>query len=312
MIKLIVDCTCEMGSAEAEKLGIISMPMRMILDDKEYLAGKNLDVDVFYDLLPKLKNAPKTMQVNAQDYIDVIKPILDAGNEVFVMSVSSGLSGTFNSLTQAAKELNSEHLAIFDSETFTLAYYALVMEAHKMIQQGVTLQELISKMEDLRARVRIYFIADTVKYLVKGGRISFVKGLMAEALHIKPIISVVDKKLQMVAKGIGYNAAKRQIMRFTQNVDLTMPIYYGHIHNSEKADDFKQIFTFEFAEKREIGPIVGAHGGPNAVGLAFFDKPIEAKPENTISSDNTDDKKPSMLKTLYHKIMHKNPTENNN
>ena len=297
MIKLIVDCTCEMGVAEAEKLGIISMPMRMMIDDQEYLAGKNLDNDTFYDLLPKAKTAPKTMQINANDYLEVIKPILAAGDEVFVMSVSSGLSGTFNSLTQAAKDLDPERVVIFDSETFTLAYYALVMEAHKLIKQGVTLTELTQKMTELRERVKIYFIADTTKYLVKGGRISFMKGLLAETLHIKPIISVVDKKLHMVSKGIGYNQAKRHILRFTQNVDLTLPVYYGHIHNSEKAEDFKQIFTFEFTEKREIGPIVGAHGGPNCVGLAFFEKPVEKTEE---------DKKPSIIKSIVNKITRKN------
>lgn len=271
MIKLVVDCTCEIGSVEAEKMGIVSIPMRMIIDDKEYMAGENLDNDTFYDLLPRAKEMPKTMQINAHDYMQVIKPLLDAGDDVFVMSVSSGLSGTFNSLTQAAKELNSEHLTIFDTQTFTLAYYALVIEARKLIEKGVSLNELAQAMEKLREQVRIYFIADTTRYLVKGGRISFVKGLLADTLHLKPIIGVVDKKLQMVAKGIGYNAAKRQMTRLTKNVDLTKPIYYGHIHASEKAEDFKQLFTFEFAEKREIGPIVGAHGGPGCVGLAFFE-----------------------------------------
>ena len=272
MIRLIVDCTCEVGSVEAKELGFISMPMRMMIDEQEYLAGENLDNDTFYDLLPKTKTAPKTMQINANDYIQVIKPLLDAGDEVFVMSVSSGLSGTFNSLTQAATELNSDKLVIFDSQTFTLAYYALVMEARKLIQKGATLAELTTTLEKLRERVRIYFIADTTKYLVKGGRISFVKGLLADTLHLKPIISVVNKKLQMVGKGIGYNLAKRSMLRFTKNVDETMPIYYGHIHNSEKAEDFKKVFNFKFTEKREIGPIVGAHGGPNCVGLAFFEK----------------------------------------
>lgn len=272
MIRLIVDCTCEIGSAEARELGMISLPMRMMIDDQEYLAGENLDNDTFYDLLPKAKTAPKTMQINAHDYVQVIKPLLDAGDEVFVMSVSSGLSGTFNSLTQAAAELNSPKLVIFDSQTFTLAYYALVMQARKLIQAGVTLAELTQKMTELRERVRIYFIADTTKYLVKGGRISFMKGLLANTLHLKPIISVVNKKLQMVAKGIGYNLAKRQILRFTKNIDFALPVYYGHIHNSAKAEDFKQIFDFDFTEKREIGPIVGAHGGPNCVGLAFFEK----------------------------------------
>ena len=301
MIKLIIDCTCEMGTAEAEKLGIVSMPMRMMIDGQEYLAGKNLDNDTFYALLAKAKEMPKTMQINAHDYMEVIKPILDAGDDVFVMSVSSGLSGTFNSLTQAAKELDSEHLAIFDTRTFTLGYYALVMEARKLIQTGVTLAELVQQMEILRERVRIYFIADTVKYLVKGGRISFVKGLLAGTLHVKPIIGVVDTKLRMVGSGIGYNMAKRKMLNFTKNIDLTMPIYYGHIHASEKAEDFKQVFTFDFAEKREIGPIVGAHGGPGAVGLAFFEQPQDKN--NTVT--DADNKKPSFVHNLYNKIMHK-------
>ena len=297
MIKLIVDCTCEIGTAEAEKMGIISMPMRIMLDDQEYLAGKNLNNDEFYEMLPKLKTMPKTMQINANDYLEVIKPILAAGDEVFVMSVSSGLSGTFNSLTQAVKELNNPHVVIFDSETFTLAYYALVMEARKLIEAGATLEELTQAMETLRERAKILFIADTTKYLVKGGRIGFVKGLLADTLHIKPIIGVVNKKLQMVGKGIGYNAAKRQILRLAKNIDLTLPVYYGHIHASEKAEDFKQLFTFDFTEKREIGPIVGAHGGPGCVGLAYFQQPADENAENT--------KKTSFLKNLYNKIMHK-------
>jgi len=283
-----------MNVAEAEKMGIIAMPMRIMMDDQEYLAGQNLNNDTFYEMLPKLKNMPKTMQINANDYMEVIQPILDAGDEVFVMSVSSGLSGTFNSLTNATKDMDPSRVVIFDSQTFTLAYYALVMEAHKLIQNGATLSELTQAMEELRERVKIYFIADTTKYLVKGGRIGFVKGLMAETLHIKPIISVVDKKLNMVGKGIGYNSAKKNMLRFTNHVDLTMPVYYGHVHASEKAEDFKQLFTFDFAEKREIGPIVGAHGGPGCVGLAFFQEPTEEAA-----------KKPSFFKNLYNKIMHK-------
>ena len=71
MIRLIVDCTCEVGSAEAKELGFISMPMRMMIDEQEYLAGENLDNDTFYDLLPKTKTAPKTMQINVIIRIDL-------------------------------------------------------------------------------------------------------------------------------------------------------------------------------------------------------------------------------------------------
>lgn len=272
MIKLVIDCTSEMSCSEARAMGIIALPLRMTIDNQEYLAGENLTNAEFYQKLATCKSLPKTMAVNPNDYVDVIKPLLDAGDQVFAMSISSGLSSTFNNLRLAAEQLNSPHLRIFDTETFTLAYYALAMEAHKMIQAGATLDEIDARLTELRGKVKIFTIIDNMKYLIKGGRISFVKGLLAETLHIKPIIGVVNKTLKMVGKAIGYNGAKKQMLKFTANVDRSLPIYYGHANAPEKAEDFKQIFDFDWAEKREVGPIIGTHGGPGCVGLAFFEK----------------------------------------
>ena len=273
MIKIIVDCCSTIGTTEAKELGLISLPMRMCFGEQEFLAGENLSDAKFYELLAAAKTPPKTMLVNQNDYVDVIKPLLDAGDEVFAMSISSGLSGTFNSLRLASEQLNSPHLKIFDTQTFTIGYYALVKEALKLVAQGVTLDELEKRMLVLRDKVQIYTIIDNMKYLIRGGRISFAKGMVAWALHIKPIIGVRDGKLSMVGKAIGYNAAKKQMGRLVANLDQSLPIYYGHANASEKAEDFKATFpTFNFVEKREIGPIIAAHGGPGCVGLAFFEK----------------------------------------
>lgn len=272
MIKLVIDCTCEVSVAEAAKMGITCLPMRMMMDDEEYLAGDTIDNDTFYEKLPTLKSLPKTMAINPDDYIKAIKPLLDAGDEVFAMSISSGLSSTFNNLQIAAKELNSPKLRIFDTQTFTIAYYALVKEAQKMIEAGTTLDELEKRLTELRGKVQIYTIVDDISYMVKGGRISVVKALLVKTLHIKPIIGVVDKKLAMVAKGMGYNNAKKQMLRLVANADRNLPLYYGHAHAPAQAEDFKQIFDFNFVENREIGPIIGTHGGPGCVGLAFFEK----------------------------------------
>lgn len=272
MIKLVIDCTCEMSVAEAAKMGITCLPMRIVMDEAEYLVGETLDNDTFYAKLPTLKNLPKTMAVNPDDYVKAIKPLLDAGDEVFAMSLSSGLSSTYNNLAIAAKELNNPKLRIFDTETFTIAYYALIMEAKKMIDAGATMDELEKRLTELRGKVKIFTIVDDINYMIKGGRIGLVKGLLAKTLHIKPIIGVVDKKLAMVAKGMGYNNAKKQMLRLVAKADRDLPIYYGHVHAPEKAEDFKQIFDFNFVENREIGPIIGTHGGPGCVGLAFFEK----------------------------------------
>ncbi len=272
MIKLVIDCTCEISVAEAAKMGITCLPMRMVMDDEEFLAGENLTNDEFYAKLPTLKNLPKTMAVNPDDYVAAIKPLLDAGDEVLAMAISSGLSSTYQNLTIAAQELNNPRLRIFDTQTFTIAYYALVMEAKKMIDAGKNLDEIEQRLTELRGKVQIYTIVDDIHYMIKGGRIGIVTGLLAKTLHIKPIIGVVDKKLAMVAKAMGYNNAKKAMLRLVANADRNLPMYYGHCHAPEKAADFKQIFDFNFVENREIGPIIGTHGGPGCVGLAFFEK----------------------------------------
>lgn len=273
MIKIIVDCSSTIGTAEAQELGLISLPMRMVFDEQEFLAGENLSDAQFYELLKDAKNPPKTMCINQSEYVNVIQPILDAGDEVFAMSISSGLSGTYNALRLASEAINSPHLKIFDTQTFTIGYYALVREAMKLAAAGVSLDELEKRMCELRDKVQIYTIIDNLKYLVKGGRISFTTGMIAMVLQIKPIIGVRDGKLAMVGKALGYNAAKKQMGRLVANIDQSLPIYYGHANASDKAEDFKATFpTFNFVEKREIGPIIAAHGGPGCVGLAFFEK----------------------------------------
>lgn len=275
MIKLIADSTCEISQEEAKELGITIIPMKVMFGEEEYLAGINLDNATFYQKLSKCKHLPKTTQINQDEYIKTIKPMLDNGDEVFVMSISSGLSGTFNSLRLASEELNNSNLVIFDTETFTIAYAALVYEAVKLINSGVTLQELNNKMNLLKSKIKIHAIIDNVKYIVKGGRLSLASGLVAMALKIKPIVTI-NSKIKMEGKAIGYNNAKKALYKLITNVDETMPVYYGHSNSLEKAEDIKEFIVSTLKLKPtkclELGPVIGTYAGPNCCGMAYFEK----------------------------------------
>ena len=122
MIRLIIDSTADLTAQEIEDLGVTVIPMKVCVDDKEYLAGVNLQNKEFFDLLKKCKTLPHTTQINQDEYQNIIKPFLDKGEDVFVMSLSSGLSGSFNSLRLASEELNSAHLEIFDTQNVTLGF----------------------------------------------------------------------------------------------------------------------------------------------------------------------------------------------
>lgn len=275
MIKLVIDCASEIMAKEAEELGIISLPMKVSFGDDEYIPGITLTTDEFFGKLKQSKDLPHTSQINAYDYVETLRPLLENGDEVFCMVMSSGLSGSHNSLLLAEKELNNSRLVVFDTLSVTFAYKALVLEALKLIKQGITLSKLKEAMEQLKQKVRLVAIIDNVKYLVKGGRLSLAKGMIVEALNIKPIIAIEEGLVKMKGKAFGYGMAKKSLLKLIQNIDTSYPIYYGHSANVEKGQDFKRFIEDQlhltFVEPIcSIGPVIGTHAGPNCVGLVYF------------------------------------------
>ena len=276
MIKLVIDSTSEIGVEEAKDLGLTLIPMKVIFDDEEYLVGVNLTTQEFYQKLAEAKNLPKTTQINFTEYVDAVKPILDKGDQVFAMCLSSELSGSFNNLKLAQSELGSENFEAFDTLSVTFAYKALVLEAMKLIKNGVTLRELKAEMERLRAKLRLYAIIDNVKYLIKGGRLSQGKGLMATALNIKPIVAIENGKVEVIGKAVGFNMALKSFCKLIKNVDLSRTMFSGHAEAMDKAqkmiDTIKDSLGLNFDNFCEIGAVIGTHAGPGTVGVVYFEK----------------------------------------
>lgn len=276
MIRLIIDSTADLTAQEIEDLGVTVIPMKVCVDDKEYLAGVNLQNEEFFDLLKKCKTLPHTTQINQDEYQSIIKPFLDKGEDVFVMSLSSGLSGSFNSLRLASEELNSAHLEIFDTQNVTLGFKVLVFEALKLIKSGVSLHELKAKMEELKQKCRLIAVVDNVKYLIKGGRLSLVAGIAVTALNIKPIVTIKNGKVVVLSKGIGYNHAIKNLIKNLSNIDLEKSICIGHSNDLTRFEQFKKEIEKALNIKCEgctgIGPIIGTHTGPGCVAIAYLEK----------------------------------------
>ncbi len=276
MIRLIIDSTADLTAQEIEDLGVTVIPMKVCVDDKEYLAGVNLQNEEFFDLLKKCKTLPHTTQINQDEYQNIIKPFLDKGEDVFVMSLSSGLSGSFNSLRLASEELNSAHLEIFDTQNVTLGFKVLVFEALKLIKSGVSLHELKAKMEELKQKCRLIAVVDNVKYLIKGGRLSLVAGIAVTALNIKPIVTIKNGKVVVLSKGIGYNHAIKNLIKNLSNIDLEKSICIAHSNDLTRFEQFKKEIEKALNIKCEgctgIGPIIGTHAGPGCVAIAYLEK----------------------------------------
>lgn len=276
MIKIVIDSTADLTKEEIQKLGLCVIPMVVRFEDKEYIAGEDLSNAQFYELLKKSKSLPQTAQINEQTYKDTIVPLLQSGYDVFAITISSALSGSYNSLRLASEEINSPHLAIFDSLSVTMALKVLVYEAVKFCKKSDNLQELCLYMEKLKTKCRLFAVVDNVKYLIKGGRLSKGAGFAATALNIKPIVAINNGKVEAIGKGIGFLPTLKAMLKKLENIDFSKKVCFGHSNDIKKFEilkaEFEKKFNYKVPCPCEIGPIIGTHAGPGCVGVAFIEK----------------------------------------
>ncbi len=275
MLKIIADSTCDLSLKEAKELGVEIIPMKVLIDDVEYISGVNLSPEEFYEKLAVCKKFPQTSLISAYEYQEKINPLLEKGDEVFVMCLSSGLSSSFENLQKVSAEINKPNLQIYDTKAVTFAYRALVYEAVKLSKTCKNAKELKEKMQNASEKLRLLAVVDTVKYLVKGGRLSITKGLAATALNLKPILTFKDGKLDVVAKGIGYASAVKSLIKEIKSIDETKPIYFGHTNDIAKLAILKKAVNEKFDVKNSdtsiVGPVIGAHAGPGCAGIVYFE-----------------------------------------
>lgn len=273
MIKLITDGAADITAEESKALGIEIIPIKVTFDGTEY---ENMPNAEFYRKLKASKKLPTTSLINEATYKEYIEKHLAHGDSVFVMCLSSGLSGSFGCLKAAAEEINSENVAICDSETVAFGYRILVMEAAKEIARGATLESLAATIETLKTKVRLFAVIDKVNYLIKGGRLSMAAGVAVTALNIKPVVTVKDKVVKVVDKALGFRHGMRRITKLIGNIDDSREISFGHTECRDKLDDFMALAKEKLGVTSEnvcdIGPVVGTHVGQGCVGVAYFEK----------------------------------------
>ncbi len=272
MIKLIIDSAADITAEEGKALGIEIIPIKVAFDGTEY---ENMPNAEFYKKLKASKKLPTTSLINEATYKEVIEKNLEGGNSVFVMSLSSGLSGSFDSLKIAAEEIGSEKVAICDSETVAFGYRILAMEAAKAIAGGATLEELSAEIESMKKKVRLFAVIDKVTYLIKGGRLSMAAGIAVTALNIKPVVAV-DKVVKVADKALGFKHGMHRIIKLVNNIDVDREISFGHTDCADKLNDFMKLVKDKLGVSSDnicgIGPVVGTHVGQGCVGLAYFEK----------------------------------------
>ena len=274
MIKIVCDSISDLPQEILDKYNVDIVPLTVIFNNTEYLAGENLTTKDFYKMLRGSDSMPKTSQATYVQFKSVFEKY-DSDTEVIYISGSSVASGTYQS-AMLAKNDGHDNVFIFDTENLSIGSTLFVIKACEMVEMGYSAKEILSTLEKYKSNVEVAFSVDTLEYLKMGGRISSTKAALGNLLSIKPILEVKDglvsQRSQVRGKKQIYSTlAKTIVNRFGKNLkDNTIIIGCGD--NEEDFEIMKKALEKEAEVKNiyfvNIGCVVCSHSGPGIIGIS--------------------------------------------
>lgn len=279
-MRIITDSSSDLTPELIERFKVdLVIPMKISIDGKEYLDKVDIQDEPFYhEILPACQSLPKTSQVTANEFCEIFSRYPD--EELVVLPISSGLSGTYSAALVAREMLGRKDIYVVDNKATALALALMVQIACEKRDAGLSAREVAEQVEALSGRVRVYALVETLRYLVLGGRLSKAAGLVGSVLNLKPIITLKGGVLSAVGKARGTRAAVkllRELVDANERIDTNYPVYYGHAFNDEGIALLQQAFP-EYPTKAPVltvGCIVGTHTGPKVTAISFISE-VEA------------------------------------
>lgn len=280
MLRIVTDSTTDILPHEAARLGVELVPLDVTFEDGTvYRDGLDMTPDEFYAKLVVCKNLPKTSQPSPDLYMTVFEQAQQAGDEVLVITLSSKLSGTFQSANIAAETVGYDKVFIVDGTSATLGNRLLVHHALKLRSEGASPEAIVATLEAEKDNVRILAVVDDLKYFRKGGRLSGAEAFAGSLLGIKPVIRVKDGLVGVVGKARGMPGAYVSMFKWMDEdggLDTDKEILVGYTAHRKAAEPILRYVTnnLKLATPAlvHIGTVIGTHAGPGVGGIAFFCK----------------------------------------
>ena len=278
MIRIVTDTGSDITYSAAKSLGLESIELDVRFDDFPYDYRNDADFSVFYENLTKSKNLPTTSQVTPGQFLDIFNDAKEKGDEVLVITISSGLSGTYSSAVIAKETCGYDAITLVDSRQCSVSQRMLVEHAVKLRDEGKSRTEIGEELENLRDRMFFIVMLDTLTYVKKGGRVPPAMAVLGEMLKIKPTVIVRDGKVDSLKKARGFEAGKQAMWAQFEadGYDKDWPVYIGYSLNKDRGEAFmqetKEKFGLTECKLFPVGGVIGTHGGPNAIGIGYVKK----------------------------------------
>lgn len=272
-VRILTDSTCDLPHELIAEHGITVVPLTVIFDHEALRDGIDLDANGFYERLRYFKGTPKTSQPSVAAFKEAYESLAGDASEIVSIHISSKLSGTLNSATVAREAVSHDiHIELIDSYSVSLGLGAIVLEAAMVANAGGSLAKVAAAARSAMDRTRVVAALDTLEYLRRGGRVGRAGALLGSILSIKPLIHVDAGEVAPFDKVRTRQKAIQRLFDEATKDRTLRRIFVGCGGNDDEALAFMErlrpLMPHTELHLGQIGPVVGAHAGPDVLGIA--------------------------------------------
>ncbi len=275
-IRIITDSAADF---EYTPEGVTILPMTIRFGNEEYQDGVTLTHREFYEKLVESDVLPETSLIPPGDFGIAFQKAADAGEQVLAITISSKLSGTYQSAMLAAEDYPGQ-VFVVDSLNAAIGQQVLVLYALTLVQRGWAMEDILTELEQVKTRLHTIALLDTLEYLKKGGRISKTVAFVGGMLSIKPVVAIQDGEVAMLGTARGSRNGNNFLIKEIEKaagIDFSKPLCLGYTGLEDGLlqkyiQDSEELWTGHEDALRisSIGATIGTHIGPGAIAVAFF------------------------------------------
>jgi DegV family protein with EDD domain len=275
LIQLVTDSTCDLPREIIEKYNITVVPLTIHIDGKDYLESKELSPEEFYENMQRADKLPKTSMPSPAAFAEVFDELSENG-PVLCLTISSGLSGTYNSAC-LGRDYSKGDVRVIDTLSGSLGLGIQLIEAGELIKQGKGIDEIVDHLKNMAERTKVIILLNTLENIVKGGRLSKFQGSLAKLLDIKVILHGVNGKVEILEKIRGKKKFLKRSIELIGNLkeDFSNTIFgITHINNLKDAEFLKSEIIKKYNPKEVImnymGATMGTYAGEEGLIISFY------------------------------------------
>lgn len=280
-IALVTDSTCDLSQELIDFYQIHVVPINLNFGDNHYLDKVTIQPNQFYDLLETYPDFPKTSQINEQAFTNLYSHLASHYDAIVSVHLTDKFSGTYANSVRAGKRISKEfnkHVHVIDSKNLSGALGLLVLKAAKNIEAGESVNSIVSSLKKDVGQSKIFVSVRDLKYMIKGGRVSKPKGVIASVLGLNPVISM-DKngKSLLFGKTFSQEASLNKIYKHVKKISDGKTVWNYillHANNPEGAqkaeDEMEEITGLKPISVVNISPVIGMHAGNGAVAISLL------------------------------------------